>query len=190
LQAPNRQALTGLILLLTLGIVPKDAYRRDPEYFSQNPIGCGPFQLKNFIPHQTIELKPFPRSLLSKGLPETPNLDVVKIQIEKCELESLPILDTSKPIILYLPYSIGLKRELENRLNNSNHYTLSEVEAVDPVLNSVQGFSPLLGSPHLLSVQSTQIVGRFLNKLNPNWNAHLWNLRESKSNPVSYPHSV
>ncbi len=148
----NSQALAGLIKLLTIGIVPKEIYQRDPYRFAQKPVGCGPFQFENFIPGQTIELTAF-----SKYLQGKPKLDQISIRMGMNDDELMQMLDDFQPIIVNFPYS----EQLKSKLSNSTRYLLN-----------------LEGIPSLLTVESKQIQERSPNRFNSNFNAHLWHLRE------------
>jgi hypothetical protein len=159
----NKQSLAGLIVLFTIGILPRKVYQSNPDRFAQKPIGCGAFQLQNFVPRKMIELTAFPRYLQGK-----PKLDQICIHMGMKEDELMQMIDDNQPIIANFNYS----EKLESSLSNTKRYIIKPIPAFAPILNSVQF------SSRVLTIQSHQIQERFPNQFNSNWNAHLWYLKE------------
>lgn len=163
LQSQNGSALAGLILLLTIGIVPKQLYQSDPARFVQHPAGCGPFQLQDFVPGETIDLNAFPKYLGGK-----PKLDQIQIQMGMSTVQLMQMLDDPQPVSVNFPDSESLKKQLSHR----DRYLIRSVPGAAPILDSFQG------TPALLVVQSEQLRERSPNQFDSDWNAHLWYLRE------------
>jgi peptide/nickel transport system substrate-binding protein len=147
---PLLRADQPLAQLLTLGILSQRTYEANPEEFDRHPIGSGPFQLRDFILTDTIQLSAF-----REYLPSRPRLDRIDIHIILEKTRLIQMLEAREIDATVLPYS----KQLENQLRNSGAWKL-EVFQEFPF--------------PLLQVQSPQLQERLPNAFNTNWNAYLW----------------
>jgi peptide/nickel transport system substrate-binding protein len=136
--------------LLTVGILPKRVYEADPAGFGTRPIGCGPFQLQEFIPNEMIRLAAFDQ--YGKG---QPRFDFIDIHIVPDVNRLIEMVETREVISAILPYA-----EVTNYLDRHPEWNLH--------------VSPDSPEPLLLHVQTDRVYERFLNPFDINWNAHLW----------------
>jgi peptide/nickel transport system substrate-binding protein len=136
--------------ILIIGIIPKRIYEANPENFGRHPVGCGPFQLQEFIPNERISLTAFGQYRQGK-----PRLDRIDIHIVSDVNRLIEMVEARQAIAAVLPYS-----EVTNYLDRHPEWNLQS--------------SPDSPEPMLLHVQTDRIYERVPNPFDINWNAHLW----------------
>jgi peptide/nickel transport system substrate-binding protein len=149
---PEISLIDLLRQLLIIGIVPKQLYEADVENFGRHPIGCGPFQLQEFVPNEMIRLAAFDRYKQGK-----PRLDRIDINIVTDVNRLIEMVEAQEVIAAILPYS-----EVTNYLDRHPEWNLHA--------------SPDSPEPLLLHVQSDRVYERVPNPFDLNWNANLWYL--------------
>lgn len=137
----------------TLPIVPANAYKTDPEKFSTNPIGCGPFigELKQDGKSGIVRLKAFEKYYL--GTPRLKNLSIV-MQPDINYL--LKLLGSGQLEAVMMPDQEGLAEKLKS------------------IKDKYQIIRTTTGKSTVLHVQARSLLERLPNNYETNWNAHLW----------------
>ena len=141
----------------TLPIVPANAYETDPEKFSTNPIGCGPFigELKQDGKSGIVRLKAFEKYYLG-----TPRLKNLSIALQPDVTILLKLLVSGQLNAIMMPDQEGLAEKLTSL---QDKYQVIRIRT-----------RTTTGKSTVLHVQARSLLERLPNNYETNWNAHLW----------------
>jgi peptide/nickel transport system substrate-binding protein len=140
----------------TLPIVPARAYKTDPQRFSTNPIGCGPFMaaLEQNGKTGLVRLQAFDQ--YHGG---TPRLKTLSIMLQPNSKILLDLLLSGRLSAIILPDQPGLLAKFTVRRDRYQ------------VIQTTTGMTKML---HVTYVPSRPLLERLPNNYETEWNAHLW----------------